>query len=254
MSVRSDSESSSKKRKLEVQWDEVVSQLPAEVRKEVASTFIEIDFTPAKFLKVNKSFKNFMCSAAGVEGWSDAITEKIITSQSGIPSSSNMTWEDTDKVLIGRVPGFTIPHLPICNKVEIEEAKIFSFADKTISAKSEADASARVIVLLLQVLKSYTVEKQAKFCVACQPTVSTHSTFTDYLIEVSGLKHVIIEVKRFDVNCNLTLQTKEVAQILREVQIWLNQNQDEESVTFLLTNSLDWSFGMAKRNRDKVEP
>ena len=27
----------------------------------------------------------------------------------------------------------------------------------------------------------------------------------------------------------------------------------EEYVAFLLTNSLDWSFGMAKKNRDKVK-
>ena len=75
--------------------------------------------------------------------------------------------------------------------------------------------------------------------VVCQPKVSSH----DYLIVFEACNN------RSDLTCNLSLKSKEVAPILRQVQIWLNQNQ-EESVAFVLTNSLDWSFGMAK-NRDK---
>ena len=102
--------------------------------------------------------------ASRVEGWSDTIVEKRESTQSGIPSPSNMTWDYIDKVLIGKVPKFEIADLPECDTEELEETrKLFSFADRIISANSEADASSRVIILLIQVLKSYPEEKQAKF-------------------------------------------------------------------------------------------
>ena len=47
-------------------------------------------------------------------------------------------------------------------------------------------------------------------------------------------------------------ENDEVAQVLRQAQIVI-EDMKLNDVTFLLTNSIDWSFGMAKKMGDKIE-
>ena len=84
--------------------------------------------------KFSSSHKEALCQAAGVEGWSDAIIEKITATKSGIPSPSNMTWDDRESSNIGQVPKFTIAFYQNVIQKNLEAKKLFSFADKIISA------------------------------------------------------------------------------------------------------------------------
>ena len=75
-------------------------------------------------------------------------------------------------------------------------------------------------------------------------------TFTDVLIKITDgeEKCIIVEVKNVLVACDLNIQCNEVAQVLRQAQIII-QDMNLNDVTFVLTNSTDWSFGMAKKGR-----
>lgn len=59
-------------------------------------------------------------------------------------------------------------------------------------------------------------------------------------------------MKKTDISCNLLLHSDNVAQVLREAHIVL-QNRETTSLTFVLTNSIDWSFGVAKKYSNKIE-
>ena len=56
-----------------------------------------------------------------------------------------------------------------------------------------------------------------------QPTVKGHPVFTEFIIKLSSANKVaIVEVKKFSINCNMTLETTtETAQALREAHIML---------------------------------
>ena len=118
--------------------------------------------------------------------------------QSGIPSPSNMKWEDVPLVLVGSIPFFTNVDLPTCTETETTElTSIYNFTDKLVSRILEADASSRVLILLLQVFKNFPSEKTNVILYS----VSTNcSPFTDYLIKITGIKSMIIEVKKFSIS------------------------------------------------------
>ena len=52
--------------------------------------------------------------------------------------------------------------------------------------------------------------------------------------------------KNFSVTCNLNTKANQVAQVLRQAQIMI-EDMKLNDITFVLTNKLDWSFGMAKK-------
>ena len=62
---------SSEKRKLEVQWDEVVSQLSLEpeFKDTLIADFTRSQVTPATFLTYSSFHKEALCQRAGVEGY-----------------------------------------------------------------------------------------------------------------------------------------------------------------------------------------
>ena len=116
-----------------------------------------------------------------------------------------------------------------------------------ISKLSEADASQRV----LEVLHSLFRNCKKEFLVLCQLSVKDHPTFTLIKITDGEGKCIIVEVIFF-VTCNLNYPTDEVAQVLRQAQIVIEDTKLND-VIFVLTNSLDWSFGMVKKKEDKIE-
>ena len=81
-----------------------------------------------------------------------------------------------------------------------------------------------------------------------------HPTFTDFLIKITDGKEkcIIVEVKNVLVACDLNIQCNEVAQVLRQAHIII-QDIKLNDITFVLTNSTDWSFGIAKKKGDKIE-
>ena len=81
-----------------------------------------------------------------------------------------------------------------------------------------------------------------------------HLTFTNFLIKITDgeEKCIIVEVKNVLAACDLNIQCNKVAQVLRQAQIII-QDMKLNDVTFVLTNSIDWSFWMAKKKGDKIE-
>ena len=59
-------------------------------------------------------------------------------------------------------------------------------------------------------------------------------------------------MKIFSVTCNLNLPSDKVTQVLRQALIVI-EDMKLNDITFVHTNSFDWSFGMAKQKGDKKE-
>ena len=246
----STSMSTSKRRKLEATWSDIINTLTidGDLKSTLPGEFIKFGST-ADFLEQPEFVKQLICASAGIEGWHDNITEAIIKSQEG---PSNMKWDDVERILSGSIscsPNGLNDNLPDVTKEEETHLKSqYTIADNVLTKISEADASCRVFTLLLALFRFLSHGK-----IKCQPTINHHPTFTDYLIKVSnGTKCVIIEVKRFDIACSLRQTNDQVARVLREAHILLMEQKHLSSLLFVLTNSTEWSFGVAERSGEKI--
>ena len=172
------------------------------------------------------------------------------TQQGGLPSPSDMTWKDAKKILssvdIARNSDKILENLPSITP----RKDILADVDMFFSNETEMDATVRVVQFLLAVCKDIFESTQKKVEIKCQPTFENHPVFTDVLICMTDDKpKLIIEVKKSDIYTSLTIKTKEVAQMLREVHI---VTEKTSTLPFLLTNSAIWSFGVAQRVGNKV--
>ena len=172
------------------------------------------------------------------------------TQQSALPSPSDMTWEDATKILssadITRNSDKILENLPSITP----RKDILADVNMFFSNVTEMDATVRVVQFLLAVCKDVYDSTGQIVQIQCQPTFENHPVFTDVLIcTTDGKPKLIIEVKKSIIHPDLTLQTNEVAQVLREVHI---VTEKTSTLPFLLTNSTIWSFGVAQRVGNKV--
>ena len=117
------------------------------------------------------------------------------------------------------------------------------------------DAAQRIFAVLCSAI--YFIEQSSPthaYKISCQPSVAGHSVFTDYLMLVSNGKHIsLIEAKQQDVTCNLQNKSSQpIMQVLREVQILFQSDPTIKSIAFGITNSLDWSFGIAEPHSEHL--
>lgn len=99
---------------------------------------------------------------------------------------------------------------------------------------SEMEVVVRVFSVLLCV-----ISEQSDIKVEMQPSFRDHSAYTDFLVKVNGGDGSLqfIEVKRPSIGVDLTTQTDETAQALREAHIMLCHSEATcRSIQFLLTN------------------
>ena len=168
-----------------------------------------------------------------------------------IPSPSLMKWSDVPAILHGQVPSDTqLEDPPDVSSSLFDDAVIQSIIEimtKKFRRVSEMEVVVRVFLMVM-----IAVSGDCDIWVELQPG---HSTFTDFLIRIrSGDTKRFIEVKRTDVNVDLTSATKETAQALREAQILLCTEKVKSPMPFLLTNGTVWSFGSAAKHSDtKIE-
>ena len=101
----------------------------------------------------------------------------------------------------------------------------------------------RVATIVLQAVDG--VEKDT---VQLQPSVDGHPCVTDFyfLVKESEVPLAFIEVKNPSIAVNLGGETDAVAQTIREAHI-LGSKNPQATIPFIITNSLTWSFGQAKR-------
>ena len=129
---------------------------------------------------------------------------------------------------------------------------VWNTASRMITNYSEGDAASRVLALLLAIMVN--IPPDSSFKMKCQPTIKDYRSFTDYMIEIaSDRTDLIIEVKNVAVNTLLSIPSVSVAQVLREAHCYLYADSKRTKVLFVLTNALQWGFGMAKKKeQDKI--
>ena len=123
-------------------------------------------------------------------------------------------------------------------------------AKKYLSNSTEMEASARVLLLVLNV-----VHHCDNVTVNLQPSVHNHPVFTDFcfVTESDGSPRLLIEVKRINLYTDTSNKTPMTVQVLGEVHILLTRNAHfSQCMPFVLTNSKVWSFGMAEKVGDKI--
>ena len=110
------------------------------------------------------------------------------------------------------------------------------------------DATLRVALCVLEAMW-----EMKKVKIKLQPSVQGHSVFTDFLFVLNDDKiSAFVEVKKPEIATSLGLSSAATAQAIREAHI-LAVEQDVNPVPIVLTNSLLWSFGWARRAAAQVE-
>ena len=121
--------------------------------------------------------------------------------------------------------------------------------NKYFRNESEIEAMARVVRLLHLACEKSKVDK---VYVHLQPSVMGHTTFRDALILITDSNKTpkaIIQVKKAELSCSLSVKTKQVAQVLREAHILLCDSDFKIILLpIVLTNSVSWSFGLVKKS------
>ena len=173
--------------------------------------------------------------------------------QVGLPSPSDMIWADGKKILVSTP--ITTDSSELMDSLPPAEKGVLESELKDVNAffknVTEMDANIRVALVILAVIKKLPESTRSQIKVECQPTFIGHSTFTDFMIVMaSGIPKLIIEVRNSSINTNLTLEVKSTAQIIREVHIVTEKLSGP--IPFVITNSIGWSFGLAKRVANKV--
>ena len=107
-SIPSKSAPSSKRRKVQNLWSEVfdnVNITDEQLKEDVVTRFV-FAFTPAEFLKASDSHCSAFCIGIGIEGWENEMRQTISSLQTGIPSPSNMKWDNVLRILVGSIRNF----------------------------------------------------------------------------------------------------------------------------------------------------
>ena len=245
------SSSSSKRRKIELSWSEVIAI--QDERKAIVAEVLSELVSPMEFsTMISKRLQCAACKEAEIEGWDEELCRIILQLDKGLPAPSNMKWSHVHLILDGNIPtnNLLLKDLPMTTE-ELKTALLskYDFLNHFVANCSEADACQRVVAVLYFVFEQV---RDRDILMECQPTISS---FTDFSIKVnSGSKSVLIEVKKSAIKTSLMLKNEESAQMLREAHIMITNNKIKE-LLFILTNSMDWSVGIAQEaggNKIKV--
>lgn len=241
---------SSRKRSRELAWCDVL------LGTGIAVPSTEFN-TPNHFVEMDQLQQAMFLRRIGLNSREEGLLRTKIKEAlklKSIPSPSSMTWADVPAILHGHVPSDTsLQDPPHVSSSEFGDAVILSIIEtmkKKFRRVSEMEVVVRVFLMVM-----IAVSGDCDIWVELQPSVPGHSTFTDFLIRIrSGDTKRFIEVKRTNVNVDLTSATNETAQALREAQILLCTEKVKSPMPFLLTNGTIWSFGSAAKHSDtKIE-
>lgn len=236
-SVRT-SRTSSRKRKRELEWSEVLSG--------TGLTFVNEYINPLSLAEMNDAQINTFFQQRGAEEHKESIMSRLNEAIKGqlLPTPSNMTWTDATKILscsISKNEAELMVDLPEVTTLDLDSHQ---YLDKIFTNVSEMDACIRVIFLLYNTFKDVDGIK-----IQAQPTFAGHTTFTDFLIRLmrNGEILLLIEVKKISIFTNLHVENNYTAQAVREAQIVLNEVNMDTKMPFILTNGVYWSVGLAQR-------
>lgn len=163
-----------------------------------------------------------------------------------------MKWEDVDRFLITEKSG-SIQKRPPKLEQEIVVPSVLkdslAIYSRFFQNKTEMEAMMRVLSIVSCVLPEISTEIK----VHLQPSVENHPCVTDILLVKDGTTNdhiTFIEVKRSDAFTSLGVPTAIAAQAVREAHILCSSDQ---TMPFVVTNSILWSFGKARKMGEKLK-
>lgn len=140
----------------------------------------------------------------------------------------------------------------ILPKADVCFEGVMKLVQQQVRNLSEMEASARVLIVLLEVIRHFP-----QIHLKLQPEVTHHATFTDFYFIIKDSKNplLIVEVKKMTINAEIYPGSDSVAQVLREAHIILCEGGKVSELPFILTNSSIWGFGKAERkdNQKKMQ-
>ena len=165
-----------------------------------------------------------------------------------------MTWDDVSRFLVGSIPRPELHQGVSTDRVTVSPVLTESLRvlNAHFSHRTELEAMQRVIAFVMDAASSTDDLK-----IQLQPSLPYHPTVTDVLItshNAGAIPLSFIEVKRTNLSTHLCLQTDETAQALREAHILMQGLPLEAKLPFILTNSLEWSFGLAQKCGSPLHP
>ena len=240
-SERPSSKRSSRKRKRELYWSELLKDTDINISDN--QSFI----TPDSFVDLNKEQRDTFLNFIGLsEDQKTTLMVKVMEAKS-IPSPSSMKWADVKSILDGSIPeisDFEELADDDTTTISITLSSMVTMLKNNFRRVSEMEVVVRVFSLLLCVIseKEITVE--------LQPSFSGSTVFTDFLIKLTNGNCNIgfIKVKRTDLSVDLDSKTETTAQALREAQILLCNDVNPNPLPFVVTNGKHWSYGLAKKS------
>ena len=150
---------------------------------------------------------------------------------------------------MGEIPTAREEHVPE-EKIQVPQSLVdnLTVVMKYFSNRSEMEANLRVAMV---VMGAVCCANPPEIVIELQPSLPDHTAVTDFLI-VSCERNentplAFIEVKKPEITTSLTMRSDASAQALREAHILLQNCKSEKQLPFLLTNSILWSFGLAKK-------
>ena len=158
-----------------------------------------------------------------------------------------MTWDDVSRFLVGSIPRPKL-HQGVstdCVRVSPVLTESLRVLNAHFSHRTELEVMQRVIAFVMDAASSTDDLK-----IQLQPSLPYHPTVTDVLItshNAGAIPLAFIEVKKTNLSTHLCLQTDATAQALREAHILMQGLSLEAKLPFILTNSLEWSFGLAQK-------
>ena len=152
-----------------------------------------------------RSLQEIICRECGIDGWCEKLLEQIVRNililprlactlclfgplQVGLPSPSQITWPQVNRILIGKVSRnsddlmklvgqFPSPQGEIIAAIKQECMLIDRFYDNT----TEMEAMARVLSIINIIFR----QVEPKIRVRLQPSITRHSVFTDVLMFIN---------------------------------------------------------------------
>ena len=199
-------------------WSEVIANTTIQdERKAIVAEVLSELASPMEFSTMkSKMLQCAACKEAEIEGWDEELCRIILQLDKGLPAPSNIKWSDVHLILDGNIPtnNLLLNDLPVTTE-ELKTALLskYDFLNQFVANCSEADACQRVVAVLYFIFEQV---RDRDVLMECQPTISHHISFTDFLIKVNnGSKSLLIVVKKSAIKTSLMLKSDESAQMLR---------------------------------------
>ena len=237
-----------KRSKLQPSWADVIHNVDLEEEFKPEVTKILAKFgTTVEFLHQNDKVRKLICEAAEIEEFEEDVRQMIASMIEDPPSPSHMRYEDVALILDGKVSSSNDGELKECVLSTEEKEFLIAMYHAVDQSCTNADAGVRVITLVIALAKHLEIS----FSTQPLENQTANIGYSIYLSSLCGT--VLIEIKKSATYCDLLLEVDETAQALRQAHLTMEKRQELSCLLLVTTNSRGWSFGLVKRERNKIK-